>query len=362
MNWRVLVGAVAIATLTLVLTGCGGTTNGGPKTDTGAAQVYDEINGLTGQERMDRLVELAEAEGELTVYHSNTDLDTLIAAFEKAYDIDVAPTRAQSETVLQKVMTEAKSGNFGVDVIENPYKENIIANQQGLFYDYESEYRDAVVDEARMEGWTANYFNVFVVGWNTDAVNAKEIPEEIKDFADPKWKGRVSLEIGDVDWFAAVSQHYRERGMSEQEVDEMWAAIADNASVEKGHSTMGDMLSAGKLQVALSIYQHTVDGAAAETGAPVEWNPDGHHVGPVVISPTGAGIVTSAPHPAAAMLFMDFMLGEEGQQLMADNFRVGSLPREDSPISGVETIPMPLDIATKDFEYWDDKYRNLVGG
>ncbi|MEU6134633.1 ABC transporter substrate-binding protein [Nocardioides sp. NPDC047086] len=361
MNWRVLVGAAATATLALALAGCGGTA-GGSETDSDAAKVYDEINGLSGQERTDRLVELAEAEGELTIYHSNTDLDALIEAFEKAYDIDVAPTRAQSETVLQKVMTEAESGNFDVDVIENPYKENIFAEQQGVFYDYESEYRDAVVEEARLEGWTANYFNVFVVGWNSDAVDAEEIPEEIKDFADPKWKGRVSLEIGDVDWYAAVSQYYLGQGMSEQEVDEMWAAIAAHASVEKGHSTMGDMLSAGKLQVALSIYQHTVDGAAAETGAPVEWNSEGHHVGPVVISPTGAGVVRSAPHPAAAMLFLDFMLGEEGQELMAENFRVGSVPREDSPIAGVETVPMPLEIATEDYEFWDDKYRALVGG
>lgn len=43
---------------------------------------------------------------------------------------------------------------------------------------------------------------------------------------------------------------------------------------------------------------------------------------------------------------MDFVLGEEGQQLMADNFRVGSVPRDDSPVSGAETIPMPLEIAT----------------
>ena len=362
MNRRALVRAAAVVVLAMPLASCGGTIEAGPKGDSAAAQVYDEINGLTGQERTDRLVELAEAEGELTVYHSNTDLDALVDAFEETYDIDVSPTRAQSETVLQKVMTEAASGNFGVDVIENPYKENVIANQRGLFYDYESEYRDAVVEEARMDGWTANYFNVFVVGWNSDAVDAAEVPEEIKDFADPRWKGRISLEIGDVDWYAAVSRYYLEQGMSEQDVEAMWEAIAENASVEKGHSTMGDMLSAGKLQVALSIYQHTVDGAAVETGAPVKWNPEGHHVGPVVISPTGAGVVTSAPHPAAAMLFLDFMLGEEGQQLMADNFRVGSVPREDSPIAGVETIPMPLEIATEDFEYWDEKYRDLVGG
>jgi len=75
----------------------------------------------------------------------------------------------------------------------------------------------------------------------------------------------------------------------------------------------------------------------------------------------GAVIITGAAHPAAAMLFMDF-IGEEGQQIMYDNFCVGSVPREDSWIAGVETIPMPLEAATDEFEHWDDKYRELVGG
>lgn len=368
MKKKVLAGASGLAAAALLLTGCGGPGVGGAAGAGGGGQtpataVYDEINALSGQERTDRLVELAEEEGALTVYHSNSDLGTVIEAFEDTYDITVDATRGNSETVLQKVMSENSAGSLGADVLENPFKESVIANQQGLFHDYESEYRDAVVEEAKMAGWTANYFNVFVAGWNTDNVDAAKVPSELKDFADPKWSGRVSLELGDSDWFAAVSKHYLDAGLSEDEVDAMWQAIADNASVEKGHSQMGDMLSAGRLQLALSIYQHTVDGAADELGAPVQWRTeDGDHVGPVVISPSGAGILKAAKHPAAAMLFMDFMLGEKGQQIMHDNFRVGSVPRQDSWITGVETIPMPLEVVTDEFDHWDDKYRQLVGG
>ncbi|MCD1269388.1 extracellular solute-binding protein [Microbacterium sp. MEC084] len=369
MKKRMRTGAAGMAAAALLLTGCGGAGvagvagGEGGEEETSATAVYDEINALSGQERTDRLVELAQEEGELTIYHSNTDLGAVIEAFEETYDITVDATRGNSETVLQKVMSENSAGSLGVDVLENPFKENVIANQQGLFYAYESEFRDAVVDEARMDGWTANYFNVFVVGWNADNVDAEEIPSEIKDFAESTWDGRVALEMNDTDWFAAVSKHYLDQGMSEAEVDGMWAGIAENASVEKGHSAMGDMLAAGKLQIALSIYQHTLDGASEELGAPVQWKREGGgHVGPVVISPTGAGVLKAAEHPAAAMLFMDFMLGEQGQQIMHDNFRVGSVPREDSWIAGVETIPMPLEVATEDFEYWDDKYRELVGG
>jgi len=38
--------------------------------------------------------------------------------------------------------------------------------------------------------------------------------------------------------------------------------------VEKGHTSWGELLSSGQFGVALSIYSHTVDKAAAK-GAPV---------------------------------------------------------------------------------------------
>lgn len=364
MKHQVLAGTAGTFALALLVTGCGGSPVAGsaPEANADATAVYDRINSLSGQEREAELTKLAEEEGKLTVYTSNTDMETIIAGFEKEYDIDVALTRGNSETVLQKLLTEGSAGELKVDFVDNNANELNIMADQGFLYDYESEYRDAVRRDGQMDGWTSHYFNAFVVGWNTDKVEATDLPKEIKDFADPKWKGLISLELSDIDWYAAVSTYYLDRGMSEQEVDRMWAGIAANASIEKGHSTMGDMLSAGKLDIALSIYQHTVDGASADNGAPVAWNPDGQHVEPVVVRPNGAGIMSAAEHPAAAMLFMDYVLSE-GQQTIADVHRIPTVEGVPSPIDEVETIGVPEEEMTGDrYEYWDDKYRDLVGG
>ncbi|KQZ11745.1 hypothetical protein ASD19_00200 [Microbacterium sp. Root53] len=361
-----ILGLVGAAALALVLTGCGGAgvaadAAAGGSEKTAATAIYDEINALEGQERHDRLVELAEEEGRLNLYTSNTDMDSIVEAFEAEYDIDVQPTRGNSETVLQKLVAEGRSGQTSVDLVETNSGELNILHQQGFFYEYESEYRDAVREEGQMDGWTADRFNAFVVGWNTDSVDPAELPAEIKDFADPKWKGLITLEIGDVDWYAAVTQYYLDQGMSQEEVDAMWEGIAANASVEKGHSAMGDLLAAGKLKITLSIYQHTIDGAAAEDGAPVAWQDGDKHVTPVVIRPNGAGLMAGAQHPAAAMLFMDFLL-TKGQEAIVSDYRVGSVESAEDSLAGIETISVPEDEMLDNLEYWDEKYRALVGG
>lgn len=360
-----ILGLVGASALALALAGCGGAgagaAAGGGAKATEATAVYDEINALRGQERHERLVELAEQEGRLNLYTSNTDMASIVKDFEAQYRIDVEATRGNSETVLQKLITEAKSGQTSVDLVETNSGELNVMHQQGFFHDYESEYRDAVREEGQMDGWTAARFNAFVVGWNTDSVDPSELPEEVKGFADPKWDGRITLEIGDVDWFAAVSKYYLDQGMTQEEVDAMWEGIAANASVEKGHSAMGDLLAAGKLQITPSIYQHTVDGAAAKKGAPVAWRDGDRHVKPVVLRPNGAGLMAGAQNPAAAMLFMDFLL-TEGQKSIAADHRVGSVEQADDLLAGVETIPVPEDEMLNNLDYWDEKYRALVGG
>ena len=102
---------------------------------------------------------------------------------------------------------------------------------------------------------------------------------------------------------------------------------------------MGELLSAGQFDVAPSIYSHTVDNAA-EKGAPVAWKTNGKPVEPVVLRPNGAGLMKSAKHPAAAMLFFDFLL-TDGQQAIAGANRIGAIPTAEDPLAGVETVSVP---------------------
>jgi iron(III) transport system substrate-binding protein len=363
---------LAATAAALLLAACGGsptaTSDGGDGSNredsdlaVHAQETYDKYNGMSGQERTDDLVACAEEEGELNVYTSNTDMDDLIEGFSDLYDVEVNNYRANSETVLQRILQEDEAGYYGADIFETNALELGVASQEGLLYPYESELRDAVREEGRKsEDWTASRFNVFVVGWNTDLVPAGEEPTSLEELADPKWQGQISLEVGDVDWFTAMHDYYvDERGMAEDEFTDLMTRLASNAQVAKGHTTQGELLSAGQFAVTVSSYSHTIDKAAAD-GAPVAWRPaSGDPVQPIIVRPNGIGLVRTATNPCAATLFVDFEL-TGGQEIFAEKFRIGSVPTGEDPLAGLEVFPVPEEKLLDDPDTWNQAYEDVL--
>lgn len=377
MQHRPLVPLVTLLTVS-VLAACGGSpTAGGPAAGgpaagqtsdressdlaTSAKETYDRMNGLSGQERTDELVRCAEEEGALNVYTSNTDMDDLVDAFGDEYDIDVNVYRAGSETVLQRILQEDQAGYYGADLFETNALELGVASQEGLLYPYQSELRQQVREEGRQsEDWTATRFNSFVVGWNTDKVQPGQEPKTLEELAEPQWKGRVSMELGDVDWFTALHDYYVERGMAEEQFTDLMTRLAANSQIAKGHTTQGELLSAGQFDVAVSSYSHTIDKAAAG-GAPVSYRPaNGQPVQPIVVRPNGIGLVKTATNPCAATLFVDFEL-TGGQDVFRENFRVGSIPSgAEDPLDGLEVYPVPEQKLLDDPDTWNKAYEDVV--
>jgi iron(III) transport system substrate-binding protein len=351
-----------LASMALVVAACGGNPTAGPGSSAPAAsdaqQVYDQINGMSGEERTNTLLDLAKKEGELALYTSNTDMDDVVKAFEDKYQIKVNTYRANSETVLQRVLQESSARFQGADLIETNAGELNAMQEQQLLYPYKGALRDKVRPEGQKEGWTADRFNAFVVGWNTNKVPAGTQPKSLKDLAEPQWKGRVGLEIGDVDWYAAMVNYYKSQGMSDQDVDDFFHKLATNSKIAKGHTVMGELLAAGQFDVAPSIYSHTVANAA-EKGAPVEWKANGKPVEPVVLRPNGAGLMKSAKHPAVAMLFVDFLL-TDGQEAIAGANRIGAIPTAQDPLAGVATVSVPEEELLKNAQKWNDAYKSVT--
>lgn len=369
MRNRRLIRPLIVASCVLSLAACGGSPTGNSSSSGGKAaaskqenkakKVYDKINGLTGQARTDELVKLAEAEGELSVYTSNTDMEAVVAGFEDKYDVKVSVYRGNSESVLQRVLQEQKADYHGNDVLETNSGELNVSNKEGFLYPYTSELRDKVRKEGQAKNWTASRFNVFVIGWNTKLVKKGEEPKSFEELADPKWKGKVSMEVGDVDWFSALWQYYLAQGKSEAEVKDLFSKVAANSKIVKGHTVQGELLSAGQFAVTVSSYSHTIDKAAAD-GAPVAWRPVA--TSPIVIRPNGIGLMKDAAHPAAAMLFVDFEL-TGGQKIFEDKFRIGSVPTTGAdPLAAFNVIAVPEQQLLKEGKKWDTLYEEITQG
>lgn len=356
----------ALAACGALVAGCGSspvTQQAAQAGSSGSADsAYAQYTGLTGSDREQKLVDAAKKEGNvLDIYTSNTDEEDAAKAFMEKYpQIKVNVFRANSETVLQRELQEASAGRGANDIVDTNDAELNTLSDKGLLAPYKGPGLDGLREGSKFKNWTASRFNAFVVGWNTDKVKKGQEPTSFEDLADPKWKGRLALEISDWDWYAALHTYLTsKKGMSDADADALFQKLVGNAKTVKGHTVMGELLSAGQFDVALSVYSHTID-KAAKKGAPVAWRPA---VDPVIIRPNGVALMAHPRHPAAAELWMDWQL-TDGQKSIAEAQRVTArkgVPGFTDPIpDGAETYDMPQDQVTQHGTEWSKRYDDLL--
>jgi iron(III) transport system substrate-binding protein len=272
-----------------------------------------------GADRGERLIAKAREEGTLTLYTSmaTTESGPLVLAFEKRYGVKVQVWRALSENVLQRALTEARGGRRSMDVVETNAPEIEALAREGVAAQFNSSHVAdlpawAIPPHRR---WFSDRANLWVVGYNTDKVKREELPAALEGFADPRWKGRLALEATDSDWMSGVVSYMGEaRGL---EFFRRLAAL--KPEMRKGHVLVAQLVAAGELPLCLTTYSGNADSIKAK-GGPIDWAA----VEPLVGRPQAIALAANAPHPHAALLFADFVLSPEGQQLLGDLGRVPS--------------------------------------
>jgi iron(III) transport system substrate-binding protein len=365
---RTLTRTAVAAGAVLVLAACGGSPTssdaeggndgGSDSGPTAAQELYEEMAGLSGQERRDRLVELAAEEDGLNLYTSmNADMaDAVTEAFSDEFDIDVSLYRAGSETILQRILQEQDAGFAGNDVVETNSSELMALQTEGVMEPcIAQELVDQVAEAGQFEDWTASRYNLFAPSWNTDIIT--DPPTSWEDLADPMYDGQMVLELGDYDWYMGLTDYWLEQGKSQDEIDQLWADIVDGANVVKGHTTMAELMAAGQFGLATSNYSYIVEAREA-AGAPVTTTP---YVEPLIARPNGGSCMDTAQNPATAMLFMDWLLSEDGgQQVIKEE---GATPSNATGSGAdVELYPVDGQKLLDEGSEWSQRYDDLLSG
>lgn len=320
-------------------------------------EVYAQVEGLTGEERTAKLLELAQEEETLSI-HGSTNLEDalpLFDAFADLYDLEPNYYRASSSDVLQRILQEADANFPGNDVVMANGPELAILDELGLLLPLETPATDAIIDAGVFDTWAAIYMNSFVAGWNTEFV--EEVPDNWNDFLST-FDGALALELGDWDWFATLTRVYfiGELGMTEEEVVELFKNAVAGSTVIDGHTLMAELLVAGEYDAATSLYHHRVTELISE-GAPLGWEPP---VRPIIVRPNGVGIMRHVQSPASALLWVEFML-TDGQEILAEEFRgpastavEGGIPEEYAPIL------VDLEAITQERDKWEALWEEIV--
>jgi iron(III) transport system substrate-binding protein len=282
-----------------------------------------EVALYQGADREQKLIDGAKKEGQVIFYNSNTWLSTVAREFEKRYPfIKVSVWRSDTKNIVKRVSEEFASRHFLADVVETTDAGLNILRRQGVFQEYYSPEIAAYGDQVKSKGKIGVYYladrEIYIgLGFNTQLVPPAAAPKSYQDLLDPKWKGKITFTDTDtgVRWIGnalnTMGRDYLEK-LSRQEIR------VQNIS----GAALAGLIVSGEVPLSPTIFDSNIY-TAKKTGAPVAWRP----LEPVVANIGSSGMTTKAPHPHAALLFLDYFHSREGQKAVMRG-GLGS-PRED---------------------------------
>ncbi len=286
-----------------------------------------------------KIIEGARREGQLIWWNTiaQDQCQILIEEFMKKYPfIRASYWRSGTVGVHNKVMLEARSGRYSWDVLSQTNPEYIVEiKQKNLIAPYHSPERSMFSEDLKdKEGyWTSTYALPTGLGYNTKLVKKEEAPRSYKDLLDPKWKGKkISIDNEGNELLVGLIHVWgRERALQY-----LTQLAAQEPVPGRGNTQRAQLLAIGEFPLAVA-YTHTVEWSKFQ-GSPVDWV----NLEPVVIKVDGIMLGSKALHPNAGKLFIDFLLSQQGQELLQSfrrvTLRTGVEPNPPRLIKGFERL------------------------
>jgi iron(III) transport system substrate-binding protein len=301
-------------------------------------------------------VAAAKKEATLTLYTTiaEKDLPTLVKPFESKYGIKVNVWRAGTSNVLQRAVQETAAKKYDVDVVHigSPEMEALARERVLLPIDspVQKDLQPGSVPPHRQ--WAATLLSVWVQAYNTKLIQKESLPRTYRDLLDPKWKGKLGVEGKDEDWFASVVDVM---GGGETGLKFFHDLMATNGlSVRQGHTLLNNLVISGEVPLALNVYNYMPE-QAKKSGAPIDW----FVLEPAIARSNGVGVAQHAPHPNAAMLFYEYLLGE-GQQYFARMDYVPSNTKIASPLKGIRIVQANPARSLDESDKWTALFESIV--
>jgi iron(III) transport system substrate-binding protein len=260
--------------------------------------------------KREAIIEGAKKEGKVQIYAllAVPEHMQVIQRFKEKYPfIEPELYRATSERLYTRIENEARANSHRVDVIGVSGFQYYQLLKRGLIGKYESPERRFFDPAFRDKDgrWTAYYVNPLVSAFNTRQLTANEAPKDYGDLVDPKWKSKLVMEEEEIEWFSTMMGFWGEEKGSAY----MQRLAAQQYIFRHGHTLITQLLAAGEYPAAVLVYAPQTQ-LTKNAGAPVDW----HALNPTVAGTNLMGIAAKAPHPNAAMLYIDHMLSEEIQK------------------------------------------------
>lgn len=305
--------SLALATLLLAcltLTGCPGPA----PNDEIRVKVSDSGGGKADTLSESDVYKLAKFEGQLNWYTSITEdqANSFIRLFETRYPgVRVNLKREPTFSLVDRIRGEINNGALQADVLhvlDPAIFVQLRTNGELLIYDPPA--ASAVAADYKDPGyWTAARLISVAMAYDSRKVSQTRAPKAWSDLLNTHWKDKIGVKDAQTAGSAYAMYYF----LREQYGVAYWQQLAAlRPRLYKTGAALLKGLRDGEIEVAAGVMEADL---AANASGPVKkvWPSDG-----VPLIPGPIGILSRAPHPDAAKLFVNFTLSPEGQKALRD--------------------------------------------
>jgi iron(III) transport system substrate-binding protein len=252
---------------------------------------------------------------------------------------------------MSRIIAEAQAKRFIVDTIEStlPLLKFLRDNKllTAYYSPHLSKYPDAAKERAQkgLVYWAIDRESHIVLAYNKNSIAANVAPKNYEGLLKAELKDKIGLAGSDTGT-RTIGAMIKTNG--EEYVKKL---KAQNPSV---HSVSGramlDMVISGEVGLSPTTFRNHVE-VSLKAGAPIAWVPMD-----IVPSNSGSTAVSlQPPHPHAALLMADFILGPEGQRVL-EKYEYGSAQKD----YGFKRWYPEQGLTTDEYEKLDTKWDKIL--
>ncbi len=257
----------------------------------------------------------------ITLYsgqHEQTT-DALVAGFEKATGITVNVRSDDEDTLADEIVTEGSSSPADVIYTENsPALEYL--QDKGLLapVDRSTLARTPSRYDSPQGDWVGVSARVSVLIYNPSLISASQLPKTVLALSEPRFKGKLAFAAGETDFQPIVTSVAHSYG---EATALKWLQGIDanaGAHVYPDNETIADEVNRGAVAFGV-VNQYYWYRLRAELGASSVHSQITYFAPRdpgYVINVSGAGILRSSDHKAAAQKFLAFLVSKQGQEII----------------------------------------------
>jgi len=282
----------------------------------------------------------------LVVYSAYPTMPPVLARFMKDYpEVQAVHEVASGAALRARLQAEKESGNYSADIAISAPVDMVAIERDGYFQKYMPEYAASLPDNFKSQSNAIGipFRTLFALTYNTSLVPANEVPQNLDQALNEKWKDRIgyATPTGYSAFDVCTGTLWYDHMLTEAQLRKLH-------TIGKGIQANTEVITQvaqGRMIIGLwgpsqTTYRLQLDNAPVQTKFLADM---------AVLFGPGAAMLAHAPHADAAKLFLEWLYSPHGQLAFAEE--MGSygtmpgapLPKGQPELTGYDVKDIPID-------------------